>query len=78
MQHLTEGADTVDIGGRNLREVIENIDRESPGIRSALVEGDKLRPGVAVVVNGCVSHLGLLQKVQNDSEIQFIPMISGG
>jgi hypothetical protein len=31
-----------------------------------------------VVVNGRISRLGLLQPVEDDSEIRFLPAIEGG
>ena len=63
---------------RNVREVINELDRMFPGIKDRLVEDDQLRPSVVVAVDGETSRLGLLQKIDGDSEIHFIPSISGG
>jgi hypothetical protein len=35
-------------------------------------------PGLAVVVDGETSQLGLLAQVREDSEIHFLPALGGG
>ena len=35
-------------------------------------------PGMAVVVDGETSQLGLLEHVREDSEIHFLPALGGG
>ena len=42
------------------------------------VEEDDLLPGLAVVVDGETSLLGLLERVQESSEVHFLPAIGGG
>ena len=37
------------------------------------VEEDDLLPGLAVVVDGETSLLGLLERVQENSEVHFLP-----
>lgn len=79
MQSLTRGAAVVHASGRTVREVITNLDADYPGLKAALLaDGEKLRPGVAVAVDGFVSPVGLYQKVGEGSELQFIPAIGGG
>ena len=41
-------------------------------------EEDELLPGVAVIVDGEASQLGLLERVRDDSEVHFLPAIGGG
>ena len=78
MQSYTGGKETVEIDGQNIRQLIDHLDTEYPGIKSALMDEDKLKPDVAVVVDGQVAQLGLLQSLQPQNEILFIPAISGG
>lgn len=79
MQSITRGEAVVQAPGRTVREVIANLDADFPGIKAALlVDGEKLRPGVAVAVDGFVSPVGLYQRVSEGSELQFIPAIGGG
>lgn len=79
MQSLTRGDAVVRAPGGTVRQVIANLDQTYPGIAQALLaEADKLRPGVAVAVDGYVSALGVYQRLGEDSELQFIPAIGGG
>jgi molybdopterin synthase sulfur carrier subunit len=72
------GAESVEVSGHSVREVIVALDAKFPGLGEALCEGDSLRPGLAIVIDGDVSPSGLLQKVSPESEIHFLPAISGG
>ena len=44
MQSYTGGKETVEIDGQNIRQLIEQLDTEYPGIKSALMDEDKQRP----------------------------------
>ena len=80
MQGLTGGRQQVVVPGATVRQVINNLEREYPGARDQLmdVEEDDLLPGLAVVVDGETSLLGLLERVQENSEVHFLPAIGGG
>ena len=39
---------------------------------------DALTRGMAVTVDGITSELGILEKVGEESEVHFLPAISGG
>jgi sulfur-carrier protein len=72
------GSEVVDVPGRSVREVIEALDAQFPGVRQRLRDDDGLRSGIAVAVGGSVSSLGLLQRVGPDDEVHFLPAIGGG
>ena len=78
MQSYTGGKETVEMEGRTVRRLILALDEEYPGLKDALLDGDKLKPGIAVAVNGQVSQLGHLQTLQEDNEVLFVPAIGGG
>ncbi len=78
LRDLTGGRTRVTIPGRTVRQVVENLDAEYPGVRSRLLEDGRLSPLVAVAVDSEVSDLGLLQPVGEESEVHFIPAVSGG
>ena len=75
---LTGGLEEVCVEAANVRQVIAQLEERYPGIREKLCEGDSLKPGLSVAVDGNVSSLGLLQKVSEESEIHFLPAIGGG
>jgi sulfur-carrier protein len=78
LRDLTGGQETVSAPGASVRQVIEELDRLYPGVRSRLCDGDQLRPGLAVVVGTEVARRGLSQPVDPDSEVHFLPAIAGG
>jgi molybdopterin synthase sulfur carrier subunit len=78
LRHLTNRQETVTVPGTRVRQVIEALERAFPGIRARLCDGDTLRSGIAIVVDGEVATLGLLQPVGPASEVHFLPAIGGG
>ena len=78
LRPLTKDKGQVSIAGSNVREIIENMEKEDPGIKDALVYEGNLMPGMAVIVDGETGNVGLLEKVKEDSEVHFLPAIGGG
>lgn len=78
LRELTGGRSEVTAEGKNVREVIASLDQQFPGLGERLRVGDALARGIAVDVDGQVPGLGLLAPVAPDSEIHFLPAISGG
>lgn len=78
MRDLTGGAETVDVPARSVREAIEQLERRFPGISARLVEGQRLKPGLCVAVDDHIEPLGLLARLDDDSEVHFLPAIGGG
>ena len=75
---LTNDQAVVMTAGKSIREVIDDLERMFPGVRQRLIDGDELRPGMAVTVNGNVTSLGLLQRLDKDAEVHFLPAVGGG
>ena len=75
---LTGGLKQVDLEGRNVRQIIDGLEELYPGIKERLVEGGEIRPNLAVAIDGDVARMGLLERVQDASEIHFVPAIGGG
>lgn len=75
---LTEGVEQIDVEGGTVRQVVAALERRHPGLRERLCDGDRLRSGLSVAVDGNVSSLGLLQKVDPSSEVHFLPSVGGG
>ena len=80
MQILTAGQQRVQVKGRTVRQIINNLESQFPGTKERLCdeEEEDLLPGVAVIVDGEASQLGLLERVAEDSEVHFLPAIGGG
>ena len=80
MQSITGGQRTLQVSGSTVRQLINNLDKEFPGVRARLCDeqGTDLLPGVAVIVDGETSQIGLLQRVEENSEVHFLPALGGG
>ena len=80
LQVLTAGNQQVQVEGSTVRRLINNLEEQHPGIKEYLVdeEEDDLIPGLAVIIDGEVSQLGMLDKVGESSEVHFLPAIGGG
>ena len=80
LQELTGGKQQVQVEGTSVRRLINNLEIHHPGIKEFLVDDgdDDLVAGLAVIIDGEVSLLGMLEKVQENSEVHFLPAIGGG
>jgi molybdopterin synthase sulfur carrier subunit len=78
LRSLTNNLTEVEVTGTNVRQVIDALDAKYPGIRSRLCEGDELKPGLTVAIGRRMGTLGLLEKVDENSEVHFLPAIGGG
>ena len=80
MQKLTGGVEQVAVTGTTVRQIIDELEAAYPGFRARLVneEEDRLRPDIAVAVDGEISNEGMRRKVGESSEVHFLPAMSGG
>lgn len=80
MQTLTGGQKILQVAGGSVRQIINNLEKDYPGVRAWLCdeEGVDLLPGIAVIVDGDASQLGLMERVGEDSEVHFLPALGGG
>lgn len=78
MQSLTEGKSQVQVEGSTVRQIINNLDSEYPGVKARLVDDDRVKPNISVAVDGEVTPLGMLQRVGENSEVHFLPALGGG
>lgn len=78
MRRLTGGLAEVQASGATVREVIDDLEMHYPGIKARLIGEDRLKPNIALVVDGVTSKQGLKHVVNEASEVHFVPAISGG
>ena len=78
MRDLTGGQAEIEVHGSTVRDIIAELDASHPGVKDWLVEDNHLKPNFSVAVDGVVSPLGLLQDVEDDSEVHFVAAIAGG
>jgi sulfur-carrier protein len=78
LRSLTGNQRSLDVSGRTVREVIEQIDRDHAGFRDRVIADGRLKPGIAVAVGSRISDLGLLEPLQPEDEVHFVLSVSGG
>ena len=78
MQRITGGREQVQVEGATIRQVVNNLDKEYPGLKAEICDDDDINPGIAVIIDGETANLGMLERVREDSEIHFIPAMAGG
>ena len=78
LRDLANGQRFVSVEGDTVRQVIEKLEKLHPGIKERLYDGDRLRPSIAIVVDGHTSTLKLRERLQESSEVHFVISISGG
>lgn len=78
MQSLTEGQQSLNIPGATVRQIINNLEEVCPGIKDRLVDNNRIKSSISVAIDGVVSPMGMLEKVNEDSEVHFLPAIGGG
>ena len=78
LRKLTNGVRSVTLSAGTVREAINQLEEQFPGIRSRLCSQDRLRPEISVAIDSRICDRGLLEKLPDECEIHFIPSVSGG
>lgn len=78
LRNLTNGEESITVPGTTIREVINNLETRYPGMKARLCEDDRLKPGLAIYINGLLTRGSILESVDADAEIHFLPAIGGG
>jgi molybdopterin converting factor small subunit len=78
LRSYTGDRSKVEVEGRTLRQVFENLERECPGIGARIVEDGRIRPEISVAVDNELVDTGLIFPVSETSEVSLLPAISGG
>jgi molybdopterin converting factor small subunit len=78
LRDLTSGLAELDVAGTSVREVVQELERQFPGIRDRICKGDSLSPALQMSIDGVFSRRGLDARVQPASEVHFLPVFGGG
>ena len=68
----TGGAESVDIDAATMRQLYAALDERWPGV------GTQLREESAVAIDGEIIQEPLLERLDPESEVHFLPPLSGG
>ena len=74
LRRFTGGTESVEIGARDVRELLAELYRRWPALEK------RLREGTAIAIDGEVIQSGeaLHERLRPESEIHFLPQIGGG
>lgn len=78
LRDLTKGASTTTAAGSNIRQIIDALERQFPGMKKRLCDDNGMRAGIAFAVDTQVANLGLIHPVQPNSEVHILNAIGGG
>jgi molybdopterin converting factor small subunit len=77
LRPLAGGASTSPAAGATLRDVLDDLERQHPGIRERILDETGIRPDVMIAV-GSDEVRDLNTPVGESSEVHILPAISGG
>ena len=78
LRNLTGGETSFEFPASTVREILAALDEQFPGLSTRLADPDRLRPGLAVSVDGEIVAAGIEAKVKPDSDVCFTAAIGGG
>ena len=81
LRKLTNGKDEVSADGKNVKEAIDNMEKQYPGLKERICEGDgKLRRFVNIYVNDEDIRFksNIDTELKAGDEVSIIPAIAGG
>jgi sulfur-carrier protein len=80
LRTLTQGKDEVEASGKTVRDIIENLEKNYPGLRERLLDDKGVRRFVNIYQNEeDIRFLDSLDTVVKDGDsISIVPAIAGG
>ena len=80
MRVLTENKKTVESRGKNITEVVNNIEEEYPGIKSRIMKDGEVQKYVNIYLNdGDIRFTGgLSTEVSSGDVLTILPAVAGG
>ena len=78
LRAATAGREWVEAPGTTVGEVVAALEVLCPELRGRLVCDGRLVRGMAIAVDGEISSMGLMEPVDETTEVQFLTAISGG
>lgn len=78
LRSLTKGRSTLQVPGSTLGEIVDALEAECPGLRDRLLDGNDLRPGLAVGIGHQAGRFTLEHPIGPDDEVHFVNAVGGG
>ena len=68
----------LEIEAASVRQLVGMLEERFPGFADRVLEDGELKPGLRVAVDGHVSPMGVLARLEPDSQVHFLSAIGGG
>ena len=78
LRDLCAGAANLEVPGATLGQVLRELDSRCPGFFDRVVENGRIRPELAVAIDGEMESAQLHDPIHPNAEIAIIPAIAGG
>ena len=78
LRDLCAGAAHLQVPGTTLGEVFREMDSRCPGFYNRVVDNGRVRPELAIAINGEMESAALHDAVDVGAEIAIVPAIGGG
>ncbi len=75
---LTSGIVDVEVDASSVRRMIDALEERFPGFADRVIVDGELKPGLRVAVDGHISPMGVLARLEPDSQVHFLPAVGGG
>ena len=72
LRRLAGGASELEVDARNVRELMHALEDRFPGISL------ELQSGMSIAIDGDIIQDPLLEPIEPDSEVHFLPAVQGG
>jgi molybdopterin converting factor small subunit len=78
LRPLCGGAPRLEVEGSTLGDVLRAADARCPGFFSRVVEDGRVRPELAVAIDGEAGSFALHEPLSLGAEVAIVPAIGGG
>ena len=75
---LTGGVLELEIEARSVGRLIAALDERFSGFGCRVLEDGELKPGLRVAIGGHISPMGVLARLDPDSQVHFVSAVGGG
>lgn len=78
LRDLCGGVAHLDVPGATLGELLRALDERCPGLYDRVVEDGKVRPQLAVAIDGEAASFPLHEPLSANADVTIVPAIGGG
>lgn len=78
LRDMCGGTATLEVPGATLGELMRELDVRCPGFAARVIEQGRIRPELAIAINGEMESFALHDPIPPGAEVAIIPSIGGG